>query len=1036
MLSFDPFLQFTAPGLEHRKLARSGSGPRSRTAADCLAQNLDRSGKGGTASIQHSSLSHEVGLSFKNVDPRNFPAAAPEESEAAAFLSLIRELDCAPRDHLNIMELLDISWEINDSGKPWPVLVYRKAPHGDLQTFLESQETPTLSWAQKLRLILDIVRALRYLHTIGVVHGDINPRNILVFEDTPGEFTLKVGDFGYATFGKQDEATVCLPYTRGWAHPTSFRSHCYLRIAKKIETYGLGMVIFWLFFHDIPDYPTVDQIVESQEQGQMLDLARRCITLSTYSSDEKRFIESLLEGTLVHDHEERLGFNDVFRILETQGCIKSLFDPELDVVPSAPAPTTMVIFEFARYAFTLVHVDYRVRSHIVKAMEELLARAPDSVLFKKHATLQLALCYHIGFGVAKDEEKSQQLMLLGEHRPEALSDEVKKLSHHKDLRFREGFAEMWSNSLIRSVDLVEVYRQHPFDPKGLALEAEFPVHQRELRDMTSVLGEDHPLILALKATQACLMSGAALYVDACAEFESIFQTQERLHLDTTETQKELVQLYYEMGQYQKANDRGEALCNELKSDLGEDHLEYIDRRSRLAAVYVDAGELDKAKEIADRNVEIITEKRGEIHPETLSQMRFQSQILLDMDLLDEAHELIDHVIKQQELTLGADHPNTLRSKQILASVYFSKYDFDKCIALEEELLKEWTSRFSEGSQHPDLVHIKAQLSHSHMFSGENVNSEEASKKAMDDIIKVLGPEHPISLEVSDAHVNALMSASKYAMAVRLGTEIHDTASKALGLSSPVNVAIMHTLGTAHRHNGDLSLAEFILSNVAQFRTRIYGELHQDIISSVMQLSCVYSELGQHDEASKMALEAAEATRKKLGPNKGTTIMYELNLAMTYWDLDDFETAKKLEYNAVNNAKASFGLDDEVTLLAMSRLAGTLNKLDEWGEALKYAEPAMQGLVTASGELHEETLMAMTEVAASYAGLGRLTKSRDLYQKTLVLLDRKMREEGDGEDEDCDCKENGEHEHGDYWLLRQNRQLLEAVDKRITEEAPS
>ena len=363
MLSFDPFLQFTAPGLEATQGSwSSGSGPNSLLhnvisllgAVQILdhallpivwPRNLDRFGKGGTASIQYSSLSDEVGLSFKNVNPRNFPAAAPEEAEAAAFLSLIRELDCAPRDHPNVMELLGISWEINDSGKPWPVLVFRKAPHGDLQTFLESSETPILSWAQKLRLVLDIVRALRYLHTLGVVHGDINPRNILVFEDNPGEFTLKVGDFGYATFGKHDEATVHLPYTRGWAHPTSFRSHCYLRIAKKIETYGLGMVIFWLFFHDMPDYPTVDQIVDTQEQGQMLDVARRHNSSSAYSAEEKWFLESLLEGTLVHDHEERLGSDDVFRLLETQDCIKSLFDPELDGVPPAPAPTTMVIFE-------------------------------------------------------------------------------------------------------------------------------------------------------------------------------------------------------------------------------------------------------------------------------------------------------------------------------------------------------------------------------------------------------------------------------------------------------------------------------------------------------------------------------------------------------------------------------------------------------------------------------------------------------------------------------------------------------------------
>jgi serine/threonine protein kinase len=57
-----------------------------------------------------------------------------------------------------------------------------------------------LSVGWKLSAIYDIAKAVRYLHTNGILHRDIKPKNCLVSLETNrfGYATIKLGDFGLA----------------------------------------------------------------------------------------------------------------------------------------------------------------------------------------------------------------------------------------------------------------------------------------------------------------------------------------------------------------------------------------------------------------------------------------------------------------------------------------------------------------------------------------------------------------------------------------------------------------------------------------------------------------------------------------------------------------------------------------------------------------------------------------------------------------------------------------------------------------------
>ena len=71
-----------------------------------------------------------------------------------------------------------------------------------LKEFIEQQGV--LKWKDAVHFTIQILRALQHAHDRGIVHRDIKPQNIMLFQDG----TIKVMDFGIARFAREDGKTL------------------------------------------------------------------------------------------------------------------------------------------------------------------------------------------------------------------------------------------------------------------------------------------------------------------------------------------------------------------------------------------------------------------------------------------------------------------------------------------------------------------------------------------------------------------------------------------------------------------------------------------------------------------------------------------------------------------------------------------------------------------------------------------------------------------------------------------------------------
>ncbi|KAL8382591.1 hypothetical protein RB595_006394 [Gaeumannomyces hyphopodioides] len=150
---------------------------------------------------------------------------------------------CHPnlRNHDNIVKVLGWGWNL----RSWhtPPFIALELASGDLERWIASP--PFSSYEVQRQIISDVAAALDAIHRVGLVHGDVKPSNILVFEQHP-RWVGKLSDFGCGTNFALDgtfngRGTIgwrAPELCQHWDHGTSFD----VDIMDRIDMYAFGLV--------------------------------------------------------------------------------------------------------------------------------------------------------------------------------------------------------------------------------------------------------------------------------------------------------------------------------------------------------------------------------------------------------------------------------------------------------------------------------------------------------------------------------------------------------------------------------------------------------------------------------------------------------------------------------------------------------------------------------------------------------------------------------------------------------------------------
>jgi len=207
-----------------------------------------RLGRGGMADVylaMQTSLSRPVDIkvlavertSAETTGAQGRPQGEDLEEMVARFEREARTI--ARLDHPHIVSIFDVGR--TDDGRLYYVMPY--LPNGDLSTRdLREDEVAIIA------VVRALCRALGYAHTLGVVHRDVKPENVLFDKlDRP-----LLADFGIALATHQSARVTREGSTMGssgYMSPEQARGHA---IDGRADLYSLGVVTYEMLCGDLP----------------------------------------------------------------------------------------------------------------------------------------------------------------------------------------------------------------------------------------------------------------------------------------------------------------------------------------------------------------------------------------------------------------------------------------------------------------------------------------------------------------------------------------------------------------------------------------------------------------------------------------------------------------------------------------------------------------------------------------------------------------------------------------------------------------
>lgn len=279
-------------------------------------------------------------------------------------------------------------------------------------------------------------------------------------------------------------------------------------------------------------------------------------------------------------------------------------------------------------------MDYRVRLYIANGFFDRASQLEkrSRVDFESQELLiQAALCYYIGFGVKRNQIKSQELLRRCHQSVQPFFnhwlDELQRSENYRG--FRETlFGKMDRSRYLQRAEVAQSYIGQ-LDLKTIVGE-----YRNEISDVASTLGKSHGVVT--------LLQGQVSRIFVC---------------------------YRSWAKAEKLESR---ILETKKMDLGEFHPGTLTSMANLATIYQGQERWKEAEELELRVIELRQNALGPEHPETVNTKAELVVSYSHQRWWAEAEQLQLQVLEMEKRTLGPEHPDVMKSQDALAVIKFEQ----------------------------------------------------------------------------------------------------------------------------------------------------------------------------------------------------------------------------------------------------------------------------------------------------------------------------------------------------------------------------
>lgn len=659
----------------------------------------------------------------------------------------------------------------------------------------------------RLRLFLDVLRAVQYAHTNLVVHRDLKPSNILVTKAAE----VRLLDFGIAKLLDEGEAHETeITRSGGRALTPDFASPEQLTggaITTATDVYSLGILLYELLTGARP------YKVQRTEAGSM--------SQSVLTAEPARPSQAATEESAAVARGATVKKLDA----ELRGDLDTI---TLKAIQKEPQCRYATADAFAQ------DIERHLNGQPVLARpESRWYRARKFVLRNKLAVasaVAIALALTVGAGIALWQKKRADTEAATAR---AVSEFLQKdvlAQAAADTQAGPGRRPDPDIKVRTALDRAAARIAGKFDAQpaveaairetigttylslGLFAQAQQQM-ERALDLRRHVLGPEHPETIGNMVDLAEILRTQGKYAAAENLFTAALEVNERRHRD------------------------------EDKATLGA--------RNGLALLAMNPhSDFRRAEELDSKNLEVQRRVLGEADPMTLATMNNLAALLVREGKFGQAEVLYKQVVDVKKRVLGEDHPSTLISMNGLAVLYRNQGRYPEAEALMKTLLA--TRRRISGDRHRDTLVSQSALGIVYLAAARYDDAEALLTPALDSQRKILGEHSPETLTTMLALAELHFRRGESDQARTLLEQLLLNA-RASGPNAPMIRSAESTLGRIELRQHSYAKAEALFRDVLES----YRKSNSDIWSryaAECQLGASLAGLGRHAEAAPLLAE--------------------------------------------------------------------------------------------------------------------------------------------------------------------------------------
>ena len=404
---------------------------------------------------------------------------------------------------------------------------------------------------------------------------------------------------------------------------------------------------------------------------------------------------------------------------------------------------------------------------------------------------------------------------------------------------------------------------------------------------------------------------------------------------------ELVDLYYNEGEYEQAIPYAGISVEISKIVFGEKHPDYAASLNNLGLLYAEMGDNAKAEPYVLEFLRITKIVHGETHPDYAPTLNMLGFLYAEMGDNAKAESCFLESLRITKTVHGETHPDYATTLNILVFLYAEMGEYSKAESCCLEVLQ--ITKIVHGEVHPDYASYLEDLAYVYVAMGDNVKAE------------------PYYLEV-----------------LRIRKEVQDE-------NHPDYAASLNNLGLLYVEMGDYSKAESYYLESLRIRKEVLDENHPDYATSLGNLGNLYCYMGEYSKAESYSLEALRIRKEVLDENHPDYAASLNNLGLLYAEMGEYSKAESYYLEALRILKSVPDENHPDYALSLANLGALYVKMGEYSKAESYYLESLRIRKEVLDENHPDYAMPLNNLGALYAKMGEYSKAESYYLETLRIL---------------------------------------------------